>query len=58
MNREDAERVLAKAGDAPDDQFSLFEAALACALHENPDRGTTAPPAPWPPKRRIGWPNG
>jgi len=38
MTRENAERALAKAGEAPDDQFSLFEAALACALHENPDR--------------------
>jgi regulator of sirC expression with transglutaminase-like and TPR domain len=38
MTREDAERALAKAGDAADDQFSLFEAAIACALHEDPAR--------------------
>jgi regulator of sirC expression with transglutaminase-like and TPR domain len=38
MNRSDAERSLAAAGATPDDRFSLFEAALQCALHENPDR--------------------
>jgi regulator of sirC expression with transglutaminase-like and TPR domain len=38
MTRQEAESALAKAGAAPDDRFSLFEAALACALHENPDR--------------------
>jgi regulator of sirC expression with transglutaminase-like and TPR domain len=42
MTREDAERVLAAAGSAPDDRFSLFEAALACALHEGPDRDSAA----------------
>jgi regulator of sirC expression with transglutaminase-like and TPR domain len=38
MTREEAERALAEAGAAPDDSFSLFEAVLSCALHENPDR--------------------
>jgi len=38
MTRDDAERALIKAGEVPDEQFSLFEAALACALHEKPDR--------------------
>jgi regulator of sirC expression with transglutaminase-like and TPR domain len=38
MTRKDAERALAAAGAAPDEQFSLFEAALACALHETPGR--------------------
>jgi regulator of sirC expression with transglutaminase-like and TPR domain len=38
MSREEAERALALAGQAPDDRFSLFDAALACALHEDPSR--------------------
>ncbi len=42
MTRDDAERALAAAGASPDEQFSLFEAALACALHENPDRDAGA----------------
>lgn len=38
MTREEAERALAAAGAAPDERFPLFEAALSCALHENPQR--------------------
>jgi len=38
MTREDAEQALGHAGAAKDDHFPLFEAALACALHETPDR--------------------
>jgi regulator of sirC expression with transglutaminase-like and TPR domain len=38
MTREDAEQVLAKAGEAEDRDFPLLEAALACAVHEDPTR--------------------
>ena len=38
MTREDAEQVLAAAGAASDEGFPLFEASLACALHESPER--------------------
>jgi regulator of sirC expression with transglutaminase-like and TPR domain len=38
MTREEATQILAAAGRAGDDDFPLFEAALACAIHENPDR--------------------
>jgi regulator of sirC expression with transglutaminase-like and TPR domain len=38
MTREEAEEVLVKAGAASDDAFPLFEASLACALHEAPAR--------------------
>jgi regulator of sirC expression with transglutaminase-like and TPR domain len=38
MSREEAEQALAEFGAAADDQFRLFDAALACALHENPER--------------------
>jgi len=38
MTREDAFQTLIRLGQAPDDGFALFEAALACALHENPGR--------------------
>ena len=38
MTRELAEEALAKAGAASDEDFPLFEASLACALHEAPDR--------------------
>jgi regulator of sirC expression with transglutaminase-like and TPR domain len=38
MTREDAEQLLAEAGAGPDDGFPLFEAALACALHDDPAR--------------------
>ena len=41
MTREDAEQALSQAGAAKDDGFPLFEAALACALHEDPDRDPT-----------------
>lgn len=42
MTRQDAERMLAEAGQATDEAFPLFEAALACAIHEEPDRDATA----------------
>ena len=38
MTREEAEHLLAAAGEAPDDRFRLFEAALLCAVHEEPAR--------------------
>jgi regulator of sirC expression with transglutaminase-like and TPR domain len=38
MTREEAQRVLADAGAAADEAFPLFEAALACAVHEDPAR--------------------
>jgi regulator of sirC expression with transglutaminase-like and TPR domain len=38
MTREDAEQTLAAAGRAGDQDFPLLEAALACALHEDPAR--------------------
>jgi len=38
MTRDEAEQALRAIGDAPDDRFPLFDAALACALHENPAR--------------------
>lgn len=38
MNREEAEAALAAAGEAVNSGFPLFEAALACALHEEPGR--------------------
>jgi len=38
MTREDAEEVLQKAGKAGDDAFPLFEAALACAIHDDDSR--------------------
>jgi hypothetical protein len=38
MTREDAEEILAAAGGASDDAFPLFEASLACAVHEDPSR--------------------
>ena len=42
MTREEAETVLAQAGQASEDAFPLFEAALACAVHEDPDRDLEA----------------
>jgi regulator of sirC expression with transglutaminase-like and TPR domain len=42
MTREDAEAVLIAAGESADGAFPLFEAALACALHEQPDRDSRA----------------
>lgn len=38
MPREDAERVLAAAGQAEGDAFPLLEATIACALHDHPFR--------------------
>jgi regulator of sirC expression with transglutaminase-like and TPR domain len=38
MTREEAEDALADAGSSTDDRFPLFEAALSCALHEDPER--------------------
>ena len=38
MTRDEAEEVLSEAGAAPDGAFPLFDAALACALHEAPAR--------------------
>jgi regulator of sirC expression with transglutaminase-like and TPR domain len=40
MTREDAEQLLRKAGQAGDGAFALFDAAVACAVHENPERDT------------------
>ncbi len=38
MTRGEAEAFLTKAGEAADQDFPLFEAAVACALHEDPSR--------------------
>lgn len=38
MTREQAEQGLASIGQAPDERFPLFEAALLCAVHEDPAR--------------------
>ena len=38
MTREEAETVLTSAGKADDNDFPLLEAAIACAVHENPER--------------------
>ena len=38
MTREEAERFLTKVGEADDDAFPLLDAAIACAVHENPGR--------------------
>jgi len=42
MMREEAERRLAEFGDGPDERFPLFDAAVACALHEDGDRDPAA----------------
>jgi regulator of sirC expression with transglutaminase-like and TPR domain len=42
MTREEAEEILAEAGRGTNEAFPLFEAALACALHEDPDRDAAA----------------
>ena len=42
MTRDEAEQVLAKAGQVGDDAFPLFDAAMACALHEDPSRDPDA----------------
>jgi regulator of sirC expression with transglutaminase-like and TPR domain len=44
MTRDDALQVLTTAGQAADAAFPLFEATLACAVHEDPDRD---PGAAW-----------
>ncbi|MBL8770102.1 MAG: tetratricopeptide repeat protein [Phenylobacterium sp.] len=38
MDREEAETILSQAGAAPDAEFPLLEAAIACAIHEDPVR--------------------
>jgi regulator of sirC expression with transglutaminase-like and TPR domain len=38
MTREEAENALGELGQVADDRFPLFEAALVCALHEDPNR--------------------
>jgi regulator of sirC expression with transglutaminase-like and TPR domain len=38
MTREDAETMLTEAGRAGERDFPLLEAAIACAVHEDPDR--------------------
>ncbi|MBQ1543427.1 hypothetical protein C5708_05360 [Caulobacter sp. CCUG 60055] len=38
MTRDEAETVLAEAGRCADGAFPLFEAALACAVHDDPAR--------------------
>ena len=38
MTRQEAERALAALGEATDERFPLFEAALLCAVHEDPER--------------------
>ena len=42
MTREEAEEVLESAGAAVDGDFPLFEAALACAIHDDPERDENA----------------
>ncbi|THD74364.1 MAG: tetratricopeptide repeat protein [Phenylobacterium sp.] len=38
MTRDDAEELLLDAGGAEDGEFPLLEAAIACAIHEDPTR--------------------
>jgi regulator of sirC expression with transglutaminase-like and TPR domain len=38
MTREEAEAFLADAGRSADGAFPLFEAAIACSIHEDPER--------------------
>ena len=38
MTREETETALSALGAAEDRSFDLFEAALTCALHEDPTR--------------------
>lgn len=38
LTRQEVERALAELGQAQDDRFPLLEAALLCALHEDPTR--------------------
>ena len=41
MTREEAEAALAALGSKPEGEFSLFEAALLCAIHDDPARDAT-----------------
>jgi len=57
MGREEAENILTDAGAAADGEFPLLDAAIACAIHEDPAAtrnwpATSAPPA-W-----SAWPSG
>src|SRR3954464_4336464 len=38
MDREEAETILSGAGSVADGDFPLLEAAIACAIHEEPAR--------------------
>lgn len=38
MNRNEAESILSEAGRLPEGDFPLLEAAIACAIHEDPAR--------------------
>jgi regulator of sirC expression with transglutaminase-like and TPR domain len=38
MTREEAELSLMLAGETPEERFPLLEAAIACAIHDEPDR--------------------
>jgi regulator of sirC expression with transglutaminase-like and TPR domain len=42
MTREEAQQALVEAGQTADANFPLFEAALACAMHEDPSRDPSA----------------
>lgn len=42
MDREEAETILTEAGAAADGEFPLLEAAIACAIHEEPARDPAA----------------
>ena len=42
MTRQDAEQALRDIGEATDARFPLLEAAIACALHEDPTRDAEA----------------
>jgi regulator of sirC expression with transglutaminase-like and TPR domain len=42
MTREDAEDLLLEAGSATDGEFPLLDAAIACAVHEDPARDEEA----------------
>jgi hypothetical protein len=47
MTREEAEALLTEAGEGSDKTFPLFEAALACAVHDDPT-ATWPPCSTWP----------
>ena len=46
MTREEAEAFLTEAGKLGDAGFPLFEAAIACAVHDDPDRDAAATSVP------------